>query len=289
MSLNNRHFLARTILLFLCAFFCALSSPCALNAGQGNANASGVAARFASEELLFRVGFWVFDDVAEASLIFARKPDDNDYSATLHVYTTGFVDKAFMRREDTYISRMRLSDDGGRLVTKSFEKTINIRGNIRNSITFFNYQTHLMTWEIRENGALKSTGELNMPEGRFYDDPLSAFYNFRAGVYGPAQRGGVYRISTFPKKDFVPEIPLRLAKDGEVNAGMDEKDGYLAFVRIDKEVFGSTSGEIEIFFSADMLPKDVLARDILFFGDVRGRLKGGKRAGLLLENTVEPQ
>lgn len=272
MPSNKRPFATRIILLFLALHFCALFSANALNAGQ--ADSPAIADKFIPEELLFGVGFWVFDDVAEAKISFAKDPGNGDYVAALNVYTTGFVDRAFMHREDAYISRMRLSGDQARLVPKSFEKTINIRGDIRNSVTYFNYETHLMTWEIRQNNVFKSKGELPMPEGMFYDDPISAFYNFRAGVYGPPARGGVYKIFTFPKKDFVPEIFLRLAGADEMNAGKNKKDGYLSFVKIDKEVFGSTSGEIEIFFGPDMLPEDVLARDILFFGDVRGRLKG---------------
>jgi hypothetical protein len=256
--------------IFLTAFSFVLIHPAVAFENRAPLDSRSIGGAFLGEALTYNVGFWVFDSVAEAKMTITKDPD-GVYVAMLHVYTTGFVDKAFMHREDRYISRMREAEDGKRFVAMSFEKTIDFRGSVKRTVTSFDYEKGLMSWQGFVNGGLKTKGEIMMPEGRFYDDPLSAFYNFRFGAYGPVAHGRTYQIFTFPKEDSVPEIYLRVAPEGEGRSGMD---GFLAFVRIDKEVFGSTSGEIELFFDKGMFPADVLARDILFFGDVRGALIG---------------
>ena len=51
---------------------------------------------------------------------------------------------------------------------------------------------------------------------------------------------------------------------------------YLVDTRIEKELFGSQSGDIEILFSKDFIPLAGNVKDIILFGDIRGELKSRK-------------
>ena len=170
--------------------------------------------------------------------------------------------------------RLRLSDDGQRFIPKTFEKSVEMRGDVRRSITYFDYDKRLVTWKAWGGGKDEREGEGTIPPGILVYDPITAFYNFRYGVYGPPEEGREYKIHTFPKGDEVPFIELRIAKNGDEGNRLeyDPKEAFLVFAKINKDLFGSQSGNVEVIFTKDMIPIEAVAKDIIFFGDVRGKL-----------------
>ncbi len=232
---------------------------------------------FEGEEFTYRIGFWVFDDVAVGS-ISLRKDPGGDYIAVLTAQTTGIVGWLLRNRKDTYTARLRMIDGGRRFVTRIFEKSVDIGGRVRRGITILDYERGMLTWRSWGGGKEPKAGEDRIPPGVFYDGPLTAFYNFRYGVYGPVEEGRRYTIKTFPKKG-VSDIYVRIATKEEMKrrlTGGRTPGDFLADVKIDRELFGSQSGEIEIIFTKDMVPVEAVAKDIIFFGDVRGVLVGEK-------------
>lgn len=229
---------------------------------------------YVGEELEYRISFWLFEDVA-TGMVKLEKDENGEYMATLHAYTTGFVDRVLRHRVDTYVSHMALSSDGKRFITMRFEKTVETTGKTKKSLTVFDYSRGVMTWKTTETGKDDRTGEEKIPEGFYPVDPLAGFYNFRSGVYGPVTRGREYDIPTFPKDGRKRDIYLRINTKDEAQKrinGRRFETEYLADVKIDKELFGSQSGKVEIIFAEDMIPSEAVAKDIFFFGDVRGRL-----------------
>ncbi|MBI5491848.1 MAG: DUF3108 domain-containing protein [Deltaproteobacteria bacterium] len=229
-----------------------------------------IADAFLDEELVYEIGFWLFDEVAVGKV--TLKKDNGEYAAVLTAYTTGVVDKILKHRKDTYVSRMKLAEGGKRFVTLSFEKTIDTNGEVRKSVTRFDYDKNVMTWRSWGGGKEEKSGTIDLPEDRYCDDPIAAFYNFRYGVYGPAEKGREYTIYSFPKEDRLPKIYLKIATDEEMEKRLNKPVDYLADAKIDKELFGSKSGDIEIAFTKDMVPVEAVAKGLVFFGDVRGRL-----------------
>jgi hypothetical protein len=240
--------------------------------------ASTIGDRFAGEELDYRIGFWILDDVAVGKLRLVRDRSGG-YVATLTAHTTGVLGWFLRYRKDTYRAWLQEVNGGGRFRTMTFEKNVDIGGKVRRGITVLDYENRLMTWKKWKRGKLRDSGELKMEPGIFYDGPLTAFYNFRFGVYGPIEEGREYWIKTFPKSSNKEvDIYLRLATKSEFKRRFSEKapfDAYLADVKIDKELFGSKSGDIEILFSDEMVPIEGVAKDIILFGDVRGKFVEG--------------
>lgn len=233
---------------------------------------STIGEAFANEELNYNIGFWFFDDVAEGKLTIKRG-EGGEYIATLAAHTTGFVHKLVKRRKDLYVAHLKEIDGGKRFITISFEKDVDNGGKIRKSINTFDYARNVVKWKKWGNDGKEESGEIPLPKGIWCDDPIAAFYNFRYGVYGPIREGKEYKIYTIPKEDRVPEIYLRITDRKEKEKRFKgEKAEYLALAKIDKELFGSKSGEIEILFSDDMVPTQAVAKDIMAFGDVKGKL-----------------
>lgn len=231
-----------------------------------------IADAFVGEELVYEIGFWFFEEVAIGK-ISLEKGENGEFVATLTAYTTGIVDKFVKHRKDIYVSRLKLSPDGKRFLTKSFEKSVTIGDDKHiKSSTVFDYGKMTMTWKSTKNGKETSAGIIDLPKDKYSDDPLGAFYNFRYGVYGPHEAGREYTIYSFPKEDHVPKISLKIDSK-EKSTGPGKKGDFLASARIDKELFGSQAGDIDIVFTDDMLPIEAVAKELLFFGDVRGRLK----------------
>lgn len=247
---------------------CALTSLAQARPGASIVNS------YVGEELEYRIGFWLFDDVATGR-VKLEKGDNGEYIATLHAYTTGFVDRVIRHRVDTYVSRMSLSPDGKSFITNTFEKTIVMTGKTKTSRTVFDYSKGKMTWKSTETGKDDRTGEEEIAEGVHPVDPLAGFYNFRSGVYGPVKQGSEYKIPTFPKDGKPKDISIRITTADEARKRITDKkfeNDYLADVRIDKELFGSQSGLVEIIFASEMIPIEAVAKDMFFFGDVRGKL-----------------
>ncbi len=261
-----------TKIFFALALF-LLSSICTPSFAETHLPKNGtIAEAFLGEELVYEIGFWFFEEVAIGK-IGLEKGENGEYVATLSAYTTGVVDKFVKHRKDLYVSRLKLSPDGKRFLTKSFDKSVTIGDNkVMKSSTVFDYEKMTMTWKSTKNGKETSAGTIELPKDRYSDDPLGAFYNFRYGVYGPHEAGREYTIYSFPKEDHVPKIFLKI-DSREKSQGPGAKGDFLATARIDKELFGSQTGDIDIVFTDRMLPIEAVAKDLLFFGDVKGRLK----------------
>lgn len=60
-------------------------------------------------------------------------------------------------------------------------------------------------------------------------------------------------------------------KTERMNPDSAETD-YLAYIVIDKELFGSQTGKVEVRFNKDLIPVQAVAKDLILFGDVRGSL-----------------
>ncbi len=87
------------------------------------------------------------------------------------------------------MSYMEITDGGRRLRPLRFEEDIVIGGKIRSKITHFDYRgRRLVKGRMNREGVfIQNEGEI--PEGIIYDHLLTAFFNFRSGVYGKIQRG----------------------------------------------------------------------------------------------------
>ncbi|MCR4286941.1 MAG: DUF3108 domain-containing protein [Deltaproteobacteria bacterium] len=245
-----------------------------------------IADSFSGEVLDYVIGFWFFDNVAEAKLSL-EKGEKGEYIARLEAYTTGVI-KGIADRHDVYIARLMVVDKGKRFLTQTFEKSVTMRGKTRRNLTVVDYKKRVVRWRSWGGGKEEKTGQANIPPGIYCDDPLAAFYNLRAGVYGPMQEGKEFRLFAFPKGDNVPEIKVRIAEKAELQEkarkNKSSSDFYapqrLAIATMGPELFASEG--VDLFFNSSFVPVEAVARDVMLFGDVRGRLTGGTpfKAGL---------
>jgi hypothetical protein len=228
---------------------------------------------FAGEEVVYRVSFWIFKNVAVAKMSI-RKESDDIYIATLEAETTG-VAAWFREREDVYTATMKLVDGGSRFQTLRFDEYTKVGKKTTRRITTIDHENGVMYRKKWKRGELREEKEFIIKEGAAYDGPLTALYNFRYGVYGAIKRGDEYTIKTFPKKKKVEEemhLSIYTVDEYKRQRRSSVESNYFVNALMDKELFGSRTGKLELVFDQDMKLLSGVAKDLILFGDVRGEV-----------------
>jgi hypothetical protein len=231
--------------------------------------------RFNEEVLKYDIGFWIFNRVGEGQTIF-RSLGHGRYSAHHEAKTLGLVGWVSRHRRDVYRSSMGSINNGKRLIPLRFEEDVVIGKMIRKRITVYDYSARKVVIETQKEEK-HSREEIEIPFGVVYDDPMTAFYNFRAGVYGKVEPGKEFLIYTVPREGSQKAIRLVVASKEErekrLSAEVEkEKKAFFITVHMDKELVGSLQGLAETWFSADVTPISGVAKDVLFWGDIIGKL-----------------
>jgi Protein of unknown function (DUF3108) len=243
------------------------------SAGEGTADPIGE--RFQGEVLRYDIGFWIFRRVGEGMATF-RSLGNGMYEAFHEGKTLGFVGWISRHRRDVYRSTMGTINGGTRLIPYRFEEDVIIGQKVRKRITVYDYAARKVSIETQEGGTINRE-EAEIPSGILYDDPMTAFYNFRFGVYGKVEPGKEFFIHTAPQNGNPKTIRLTVAPKEEEErrrAAEIEKEGKDLFMKVhlDKELVGSLHGEVEVWFSQDIIPMSGVAKDVFFYGDIIGRL-----------------
>jgi hypothetical protein len=243
------------------------------SAGEGTAEPIGE--RFQGEVLRYDFGFWIFSRVGEGVATF-RSLGNGMYEAFHEGRTLGFVGWITRHRRDVYRSTMGTIQDGTRLIPYRFEEDVMIGQKVRKRITVYDYAARKISIETQEEGQINRE-EAEIPFGMIYDDPMTAFYNFRFGVYGKVEPGKEFFIHTVPQNESRKTIRLTVASKEEEErrrAAETEKEGKDLFIKVhlDKDLVGSLHGQVEVWFSQDIIPMAGVAKDVFFYGDIIGRL-----------------
>jgi hypothetical protein len=236
---------------------------------------------FAGEELNYDIAFWLIKKVARAKLTFHRGDRKGRYVATLEGETLPVFGFLARYRVDSYRAVMEETEGGTRLRSISFEEYVKLGKKVRRNIHAFDHgRRKWLHRTIRSSGATSEV-EKDIPEGKVYDDFITAAYNFRYGVYGPVNRGKTYRLATFPRKE-VDNYEIKVASKEEEeltrkSETVQKESEYLIQLSMDPEVVHSEEGQIEGWLARELYPVEGTIKDVILFGDVRGSLTSRKK------------
>ncbi|OGP90163.1 MAG: hypothetical protein A2156_12460 [Deltaproteobacteria bacterium RBG_16_48_10] len=259
--------------------FLPLSEPEAmanLSPPGGEGRGGSIAEFFGGEELVYEIGFWLFNRAALGRLSFKGTEKQGQYVAILETETLGILGFVSRYRVDMYRSTMEEIEGGSRLRSLLFEEEVRIGNRLTRRVTRFDYpRRKWITVKWRKDGTLQKTEE-EIPYGKVYDDFLTSSYNFRYGAYGGIERGKTYRVPTFPRKGATSYEIRVAAKEEEERKRRPEKrkDQKEFFVKLllDSEITHSKEGRIEGWLSKELLPVEGTLKDAFLFGDVKGTL-----------------
>jgi hypothetical protein len=247
----------------------------------GTRGSGGIAHDFVGEELSYRMSIVWINQAAIGRISFEEVQRGQLWRATLEGKATGIIGWFTRYRKDTYTSYMESIDGGRRLRPLRFEEDIVVGGKIRSKITHFDYRRgKLIKRRMNREGIFIQT-EGGIPAGVIYDDFLTAFYNFRSGVYGKIQRGRRYRVRTLPKAEISTIEVEIVTKEEEMRMRRGQSNGgdreYYVTVFLDKEITKSRTGKVKGWLSKNLIPIEGTIEDVVFFGDVHGFLIGERR------------
>jgi Protein of unknown function (DUF3108) len=257
-----------------------------LNLGQyASFQPEGDIRRFSGETLYFDVSFLWFKNAATAFVGFYEK--NGSYYAYLDAKTKGFVGFFTAYRRHIYQANFEIIDGGKRVRAKKFMRKVIEGGNVERADHFFDYQTREHRWSQYKNGDLEESGKEKIPTETNFDDVLTAFYNFRNGVYGPIRKGEKYTIKTIPEKGN-GEIAIHVRDIEEENNGRKEDgrkpgDDLLVDILVPKSIFKTKSGKIRLWASNHYIPLESTVKDYIFLGDLHAIFK--KRVDQKSEKT----
>lgn len=244
----------------------------------------------AQETFIYDIQVFVFPNAAQGTLRI-RRVSRNHYRAELMAETTGIVGLVTLYRKNHYISDIEYVPEKGRFFSRHYTKLVYRGPNLDKTSITINHEKRVVNWEFYSNGELEGRGTEPIPKDVNYEDLLSAFFNFRNGVYGPLERGRQMTVITLPdfeskvrngnnpKKDEPYQKFLIRIVDAKTEATyrarynrLGEK-GLLALVKVPKNLFGQETGEIRIWFDEDIIPVSATVEDAIYFGDVQGELR----------------
>ena len=230
--------------------------------------------RFVGETLKYEVGFWLIDPVGGGVADFQSL--GNGRYRVYHVgKAEGLVGWLTSHRREIYRSTMTTINNGKRLIPLKFEEYSVIGEWYRKKTTTYNYPARKVITEGEKEGKPMNREEMEIPSGVLYDDPVTAFYNLRFGVYGKVEPGKEFILRTTPSKGHeIIRIQVATKEEAEkARAAEKVKTGKDLLIRIllDREMWGRKKGELEIWFNRDLLPISGVVKDIPLFGNIRGR------------------
>jgi hypothetical protein len=231
---------------------------------------------FVGEVLVYRLDFYPLKHIADAEFYFGETEDSGRYYAELRVETKGLVGWVTQRRRHIYRSEFEVVDQGRRLRSLYHKQGIFTWEKADIFEAWMDYKKMKQRWKVSKNGAVVEEDSREIPEGEIFEDILSAFYNFRGGVFGKVELGKRYRITSIPTKG-VTHFNAWVATNRErkylrSNEDKDFESDYMITVEIPPEIFDSKTGDGRIWFNRDMIPVAGLIEDIKGLGDIVGNL-----------------
>ena len=246
------------------------------DAGESSPQGRGsrIGERFVGEEVRYEVGFWVFPAVGGGLARFYGL-DNGNYLLVNEGRAQGLAGWLSRHRREVHRAWMGNVEQGGRLIPLRLEEESISGDRVRKKTTTYDYSARKIFMETLKDGEIRRE-IVEIPCGVFYDNPVSAYYNFRCGVYGKVEPGREYLIPTVPRKEkgffrvtVAPEEEASLRRESDA-----EKKGKDLLVRIhlEQEFLGSPQGEIEVWFDKELTPVTGMIRKVRFIGDIKGRI-----------------
>jgi len=211
------------------------------------------------EDLHYRVSAWVCGGAARAGIAL-KSLGSGRYLAELMVEPQGLLSLISGQRRDSFQTEMVYRDK--RLIPLVYREETKRRGKYRLKEYRFDYEHgRLELWEHLQGKGMRRKWETALTE-KSINDPLSAFYNFRLGAFGPQKEGETLRLTGIPYPQ-PEEIVIRI--------GPQAKEGRKVMISIVNRAFEDQKGVIFVFFDENWSPTQAFTR-VSHFGKVAGEI-----------------
>lgn len=235
----------------------------------------------------YDVSFGLFGEIGKAEITYEH--DQHNYIIYVHAWTTGVSAVLTQDREEDYISQGRIID--GVLRPDVFVKYRKNNRYIKSNVHLFDYdKEQVLSYYAKEEkisgtrfDALEmknikiETVEYENSEDIFQfftdNDLLSLFFNTQK-IFPTLKDGDSKKFAAIGSKSPNCEINIEVPDPEsrqELGNVMGDIDGQLITIILNQNIFQSERGELHVYFDHDGFAKDVLLKDVIMFGDIRGK------------------
>lgn len=233
-------------------------------------------AKMLGEKLSYDVSFLWFKRLAAGTISLSPGPEPGQYIALLEARTLGLT--AFLTRDrvEKVETLMEIGPDG--LLRPLVQNALTIKGEGSSQTErvrsyHFNYDQRAVFYKNWKTG--KESQEKTYPmdkDGPVYD-LLSAFYNVRAGMFGPVVRGDHLALPTFTRRGTEDIVIARVVEEEQKRHTFFPQGTVLCKVLVDPDTFGTNGRDVFVGLDDEMVPRRVIVKNVIGLGDVRGVLK----------------
>lgn len=259
-----------------------LSLPVAPGAEEITADRPVLEARVLSfdelvgREFSYDISFLWFDHLAKGRFSLLPGEQPGTYRAVLEARTLGVAAWLTQDRVQSYVALMERQQDGqlrslryeSRIIRRRDKKLIERSkrftfDHVRREVRIEKLADGKQVWEEVRPMAAESTP----------NDILTAFFNFRAGYFGPLEAGRHYLVPTFNRQG-AGNIEIDLLSSKERGAlDFFPASGLVARLKVDPEIFDSEDGGIYVWLDDQLRPARGVVQNVIGLGDVRGSLR----------------
>ncbi len=237
--------------------------------------------------LEYKAGCPLMEDFAEGRIWIQKVASTQKYLVAMKTRLQGIAGILSLQRVDLLASLVQWESDKGRFMPLWHADQVARQGSWRRKVLVFDPGSRSYTeYKMRPDGSRK---KYFPPQGKLLDDPLSAFLNWRAGVYGPLKPGQAFIIDNLARQDPL-SLRLQVASEQEARAKRPPSQAqdwtFLLRADLDKEVGQSVRGSLEGWLDDQWVVVFARATNVRFVGEAWARLSG--RWKLLEPELKEP-
>jgi len=235
----------------------------------------------------YDVSFGIFGEIGQSEITYVTH--NNEYLISVHAWATGMSATLTQNREEEYISqgkiingvlrpdvfvKYRKSDRGSKIALFTFDHK-NRQIHEYQTKTKEVYSTRYDVGTMKNVDIVEEEFDAYDKEFRLYtkDDLLSLFFNTQK-ILPTLQDGESKQYTAVGSKtdDCIIDIavPSQELKE-ELETIMPDNNGLFITIIIHQDIFQSENGELHVNFDKDGFAQDVVLKDVIMFGDIRGK------------------
>lgn len=274
MGLDRRAFMGTVLKILGAGGILNSLWPSLAETAQGNEVPPDLGA-WVGRALEYKVSCPMVEDFAEGQIWIQKVSSSKKYLVAMKTRLKGIVGVLSLQRTDLLASVVQWEPKKGRFVPLWHADQVARQGSWRRKVLVFQEEGEAFTeYKLSPEGSRKKNVP---PQGRPLDDPLSAFLNWRAGVYGPLRPGQVFLIDNLARRE---PLALRLTVASEEEArskrpsSQAENWNFLLRADLEKEVAESVRGSLEGWLDEQWVVIFAKANNVRLLGEVWARLSG---------------
>jgi hypothetical protein len=235
----------------------------------------------------YDVSFGIIGEIGKAEITYIH--DEDSYLIYVHAWTTGMSAILSQNREESYISQGKILD--GILRPDVFVKHRKSDRLVRDNVYLFDYDAEKVYTDYTKVHNVQSTCfdidtmkntkieteefSQNSEVFRFFtdNDLLSLFFNTQK-ILPTLKYGEAKQLAAIGSKSPNCEIDIEVPDEElrtELQTIMADTSGNLITIILHQDIFQSERGELHVNFDDDGFAKDVVLKDVIMFGDIRGK------------------